>query len=330
MRPDAGRGALLISRIALAVAIFAVFSLYDPRYASAGNAYAMTEGFVNIGLAALAVAITIICGEFDLSIPSVALVAGVIAVMLSSQGLVVAIVAATLAATAFGLAQGVVISWLRINSIVFTVGTFIALRGVAYILTGESTVAITDFTISQTLSTRIGIFSPSSIIALVVFIGIGAFLAFSRYGREIHAVGGGRTEAVAAGVPLWRPIVIAFTLSGFLAGLTGAIVSLKIGSASPAIGFQDLLLPSVTAALIGGVSLLGGRGSALGILVGVLTIRFISSGFSLQGLPFYVESLAIGALLLLVIVLDLASQSERLRSRWQALRPAATARSPGG
>ena len=148
-----------------------------------------------------------------------------------------------------------------------------------------------------------------------MFLAVGAFLAYSRYGREIYAVGGGRSEAVAAGVPLWRPIVVAFTLSGFLAGLTGAVVSLKIGSASPAIGFQDLLLPSVTAALIGGVSLLGGRGNALGIFVGVLTIRFISSGLSLQGLPFYVESLAIGAVLLAVIVLDLSSQSERLRTR---------------
>jgi ribose/xylose/arabinose/galactoside ABC-type transport system permease subunit len=250
----------------------------------------------------------------------VALVAGVIAVLLSGSGLVVALVVATAAATLFGLVQGALIAWLRINSILFTVGTFIALQGVAFILANERTVAITDFTIAQTLSSRIGIFSPSSLLTLVVFALAGAFLAYTRYGREIYAVGGGRAEAVAAGVPLSRPIVVTFTMSGFLAGLTGAIVSLKIGSASPAIGFQDLLLPCVTAALIGGVSLLGGRGSAIGIFVGVLTIRFISSGLSLQGQPFYVESLAIGALLLVVIVLDLAAQSDRLRARWQLWR----------
>jgi ribose/xylose/arabinose/galactoside ABC-type transport system permease subunit len=309
-----------LSRVGLAAAVFLVFSLMEPRYASAGNAYAVMEGFTNIGLAALGVAITIICGEFDLSIPSVALVAGVIAVLMSGSGLIVAVVAATLFATVFGLAQGALIAWLRINSILFTVGTFIALQGLAYILADEKTVAITDFSIAQTLSTRLGIFSPSSLVTLGVFVGVGAFLAYTRYGRELYAVGGGRTEAVAAGVPLWRPIVVAFTLSGLLAGLTGAIVSLKIGSASPAIGFQDLLLPCVTAALIGGVSLLGGRGSALGIFVGVLTIRFISSGLSLQGLPLYVESLAIGALLLVVIVLDLVAQSERVRARWSAWR----------
>ena len=156
---------------------------------------------------------------------------------------------------------------------------------------------------------------------IIVFALVGGFLAYTRYGRELYAVGGGRSEAVAAGVPLWRPIVVAFTLSGLLAGLTGAIVSLEeSGSASPAIGFQDLLLPSVTAALVGGVSLLGGRGGAIGVFVGVITIRLISGGLGLRGLPFYVESLALGALLLVVIVIDLAGQSERLNARWAALR----------
>ena len=97
---------------------------------------------------------------------------------------------------------------------------------------------------------------------------------------------------------------------------------LKTGSVNPAIGFNDLLLPSVTAALIGGVSLLGGRGTALGIFVGVLTIRFIASGLSLQGAPFHVTSLAIGAVLLTVIVFDLATESDRLIARWKAWRSA--------
>ena len=148
-------GAQLTSRLLLAIAILILFAVTDPRYATAGNTFAILEGFTNIGLAALAVAITIIAGEFDLSIPTMALVAGVIAVLLSGQGLLVAIVVATVAATVFGFAQGVAISWLRINSIVFTVGTFIALQGVAFILAGGRTVAISDFSIAQTLSQRI-------------------------------------------------------------------------------------------------------------------------------------------------------------------------------
>lgn len=313
-------GLLMVSRVGLALGIFVLFSIGDPRYASEGNIYAMTEGFVIVGLAALAVAITIICGEFDLSIPSVALVAGVIAASFSEYGLVPALVVSVAAATAFGLVQGAVIAWLHINSIVFTVGTFIALRGLAHILTDSSTAVIADFSIASTLSQRIVIFSPASVLTLSVFAGVGLFLAYTRVGREIYAVGGGRSEAVAAGVPLWRPVVVAFTLSGLLAGLTGALVTLKTGSVNPAIGFNDLLLPSATAALIGGVSLLGGRGTAVGVFIGVVTIRFISSGLSLQGTPFFVTSLAIGIVLLTVIVFDLATQSERLVARWHAWR----------
>lgn len=313
-------GILMLSRVTLAVAVFVIFSIADPRYASEGNAYAMTEGFVIVGLAALGVGITIIAGEFDLSIPSVALVAGVIAVSLSEYGLIPALIGAAAVSTAIGLAQGAAIAWLRINSIVFTVGTFIALRGVAHILTGSDTVVIADFSIATTLSQRFFIFSPASVFTLTVFSLVGLMLAYTRYGREIYAVGGGRTEAVAAGVPLWRPIVVGFTLSGLLAGLTGALVSLKTGSVNPAIGFNDLLLPSVTAALIGGVSLLGGRGGAIGIFVGVMTIRFITSGLSLQGFPFFVTTLAVGTVLLLVILFDLATQSERVLARWHAWR----------
>ena len=313
-------GLLTLSRVALALGIFILFSIATPRYASEGNIFAMMEGFVIVGLAALGVAITIIAGEFDLSIPSVALVAGVIAAEVSSLGLVPAMVAAVAAASLFGLVQGTVIAWLRINSIVFTVGTFIALRGVAHILTDSSTAVIADFSIASTLSQRMVIFSPASVLTLTVFLLVGLLLAYTRYGREIYAIGGGRNEAIAAGIPLSRPIVLAFTLSAMLAGLTGALVTLKTGSVNPAIGFNDLLLPSVTAALIGGVSLLGGRGTALGIFIGVLTIRFIASGLSLQGAPFHVTSLAIGAVLLMVIVFDLATQSDRAIARWRAWR----------
>ena len=318
MRPRPG--VLTLSRVALALGIFVVFSIGDPRYASEGNIFAMTEGFVIVGLAALGVAITIIAGEFDLSIPSVALVAGVIAAQVSSLGLVPAMLIAVAAATLFGFVQGTVIAWLRINSIVFTVGSFIALRGVAHILTDSSTAVIADFSMATTLSQRMVIFSPASVIALTVFVLVGLFLAYTRYGREIYAIGGGRTEAIAAGIPLSRPIIVAFTLSAMLAGLTGALVTLKTGSVNPAIGFNDLLLPSVTAALIGGVSLLGGRGTALGIFIGILTIRFIASGLSLQGAPFHVTSLAIGAVLLAVIVFDLATESDRVIARWRAWR----------
>ena len=113
--------------------------------------------------------------------------------------------------------------------------------------------------------------------------------------------------------------MLAFALSGSFAALTGALTSIKSGSAGPA-AFEELLLPAVTAALIGGVSLFGGKGSVVGIAIGALTLRFLISGLSLEGAPFYVLTLATGVVLIVVVVLELVIGPHVLRARWQRWR----------
>jgi ribose/xylose/arabinose/galactoside ABC-type transport system permease subunit len=103
-----------------------------------------------------------------------------------------------------------------------------------------------------------------------------------------------------------RPIVLAFSVSAALAALAGSLAALKSGAAQPG-GYDSVLLAGVTAALVGGVSLYGGRGSVVGVAVGVLTVRFLVSGISSRGAPFYVESLATGGLLLAVLVVELVA-----------------------
>ena len=120
-------------------------------------------------------------------------------------------------------------------------------------------------------------------------------------------------------MPLVRPLVLAFALSGAMAALTGALTSIKSGSAGPA-AFETLLLPAATAALIGGVSLLGGRGSVFGIAIGALTLRFINSGLSLGGAPFYILTLATGIVLIVAVVLELLIGRPELRARWRRWR----------
>ena len=170
---------------------------------------------------------------------------------------------------------------LKIQSLVFTLGTLIVLRGLAFMISGENTVVMPDLNMSNSVRRQLWIFSPFSLVTIAVFVAIGLFLRYTRPGREVYAIGGGRQEAAAAGVPVVRPLVLAFALSGSLAALTGALTSIKSGSAGPAT-FEELLLPAVTAALIGGVSLFGGKGSVFGIAIGALTLRFIISGLSLR------------------------------------------------
>ena len=319
-RPRIGR--VMASRLLLAAAVFGYFAITEERFFTTNNVFTIFEGFAQLGLAALAVGLTIIAGELDLSVGSAAAVGGILAVTWAGLGLIPAVVLVTVVGAAYGAIQGYAIYRLKIASIVFTLGTLIALRGVAFVISNEDTVVVPDLDIAKTVKEQLWIFSPFSLVTIGVMILTAIFLRYSRWGREIYAIGGGRTEAIAAGVPLRRPLVIVFMLSGAMAGLTGSLTSIKSGSASPS-GFAELLLPAATAALIGGVSIAGGSGSVLGIAVGSLTLRFLISGLSLRAAPFYVLTFATGLLLLFVIALELLVDRPEARQRfrdWRARR----------
>lgn len=301
------------SAVAAAVVVYLAFAFTTAGFASENTTYVVLSQFTLFGLAALGFGVTMIAGEFDLALPYTAAVSGLVAMKVAGgEGMIVGILVGIAIGLAIGLLQGCAIYFLRITSLVFTLGTGFVLSGVAYMIS-ETTVVSPDLMFGQQMQERIWVFSPSSLIALAIFAAVGLGLSYLRVGREIYAIGGGRPEALAAGVKLWRPIVVAFAVSGALAGVTGALVAAQTGGANPT-SFTSLLLNAVTAAFIGGVSLTGGRGNALGIALGVLTLAFVSSGFGLLGAPYYLTTVATASILLLLIVIELAVP--RLRHRF--------------
>jgi ribose/xylose/arabinose/galactoside ABC-type transport system permease subunit len=318
-RIDAG----LVGRLALAAAMFVVFAAIGDTYATSGNLYAIFEGVALSGIIALGVGVTMIAGELDLSVASVAAVAGIVAVKLANAGvgLVGSVAVVFAAGIVFGALQGYVIARLGVNSLVFTIGTLIAVRGLAYVVADEQTVPLDleRLGMSDSVSHRLWIFSPFSLITIGAFVLVGLVLGYHRYGREIYAIGGGRNEAVAAGISTTRPVTLAFATSAGLAALAGGLVSLKSGGAAP-FALDSTLLTAVTAALVGGVSLYGGKGDALGIFIGMLTLQFLLAGLSAQGAPFYVANLATAAFLLVFLTIEyLTEDVERRRLFWRSL-----------
>ncbi len=304
-------------RAVFMVAIYIVFAAMLPSYHTVNGIAALLDGAVLIGLVAVGIGVTMLAAEFDLSVGSLAAVIGVLAINMIATGMSIlpAVLIAVAAAGVFGGLQGLLIATTGINSLVFTIGSLIALRGFALIISNENSVTIPIPRIGETdwLAQRIiGVLSPLSIIMFAVFILVGLFLRFTVWGREIYAIGGGRAEARAAGVSIVRPMVIAFALSGTLAGLGGALSSVRLGSATP-LGFDTLLLSAVTACLMGGIALEGGRGNVVGIFIGLLTLRFLVGGVASLGAPYWLQSLAIGALLILVIVVQMAINFLRRR-----------------
>jgi|TARA_B110001469_G_scaffold107396_1_gene107601 ribose transport system permease protein len=289
--------------ILLSALVFAFFSFNEPLFFNINTGFAVMERFAVLGLVGLALTLCIIAGEIDLSIGSNAALSAVIVVRLTdSIGAPNAILIALAVATSIGLIQGFFIAYLKVRAIVLTVGTLMLLRGITLFAADEKTVMLTDFNIPDFIQEKMFyIFSPASILVLSLFVLVALFMRYTKYGREVYAIGGARKEAVASGVSLKRPMMIVFAISGLCAGIGGAIIGLRSGTAQP-LGLQYLLLAATVAAFIGGVSILGGKGGVIGAFVGTLTVNFLNTGLVFNVTPAYIAQMYMGGLLLVVIL----------------------------
>jgi ribose/xylose/arabinose/galactoside ABC-type transport system permease subunit len=312
VKPVAGQLAILAT-------VWVIFGIAYLGFFSDNNVFSILQGFAFLGMMALAVGVTMIAGELDLSVASVAAVAGVLSIQLLPLGILPALAITIALAAIFGAVQGLLITALGVNSIVFTIGTMFAMRGVAYVLSGEQTILVdtNDLDISDAILERFLVLSPFSATTLIALTVVGFVLAFTRWGREIYAIGGGRPESKAAGVRQRRPVVMAFMLSASLASLAGAMASISSGSGAP-FAFSSILLQAVTAALVGGIGLYGGKGTAFNVALGALILQSFLSGLSGQGVPQATQQLAMGLLLLVVIAIEFAASPSA--SSWLATR----------
>jgi ribose transport system permease protein len=323
-RPVAVRDSDLLARVALCLAVIIGFAFAVPDFLSTNSGFSVLQVVAPLGIAALGIGVTMIAGEVDLSIGSMAVLGGVIAVNLADSGAAIAIAGPVLLGAALGALQGFGISRIRMSSLVLTIGTLILFQGIAYLVAGNTSVSMTNFAISETLDTRYVIFSPISFIFLALVVGTWALLKQTKYGGELYAIGGGRREAEAAGVRTLRPLVLAFAFSGAMGGLVGALVSLQTGGATPT-GFSGLLLNAVAASVIGGIALSGGKGSPWGIALGALALGVISNGVNVLGAQFYVSQFLIAGLLLIVLAAEMAGARWQKRAASAPPRPNASA-----
>ena len=306
----------------LAFLVYCIFAFTNDYFMTHRTSFAIMERFAVLGLVGLALTLCIIAGEIDLSIGSNAALAAVIVVRFTdSLGAPTALLIAVTVSTIIGLIQGYFIAYLRIRAIVLTVGTLMLLRGISLFVAEEKTVMLTDFRIPDFITTKVlWYFSPASLTVIAMFVLVALFMNFTKYGREIYAIGGARKEALAAGISLKRPMIIVFAISGFCAGLGGVIIGLRSGTAQ-ALGLQYLLLAGTVAAFIGGVSILGGRGGVIGAVIGALTVNFLNTGLVFNVTPAFMVQLYLGILLLVVIMFQTGSVIfEKRQRRYQILK----------
>lgn len=314
MRNFLHAGESMAVRFALLLVVFFGLGLSRPGFNPQLGAWGLLVGSAVVGLLGIAIATTMVAGELDLSVAAVAGVSAILTVQLLDVNPLLAVLAGAAVGGAIGALQGAGIWWLKMSSLVFTLGISILLGGVQLIMTpgGESIIA-NDLGTTQTMTQRFVIFTPVVIIFLTAAALYQLFLSFSRFGTELYAFGGHRKEAILAGVNQRKMMVSAFALSGLFAGLAGAMSALSSASATPN-QLAPLLLTAVTVALLGGVGLHGGVGRPMGVVVGTLLLVSVTNALAIRGVSSDAQNLAIGGLLLATILLQLwIDRSKRRR-----------------
>ncbi|NKB68257.1 MAG: ABC transporter permease [Candidatus Latescibacteria bacterium] len=327
-KPD-GQGWKVLSRsivldysiwIVLAV-IVAVLSLLEPRFLSPINLTNILLHSAVLGVVVIGESICLLSGKFDLSVGSTAGLTGALAAWLMVAGQpaasgwqldpLVAIPLVLMVGMAIGLFNGFFIAKIGMNPLLTTLATMIFVRGLALIVTsGESLYefpAVYRFLGSGSLGPV-----PMAVLLLLVLLLVFHFiLKYKKIGRHIYIVGGSAAAARACGIRVERVEIFAFVMSGLLAAVGGILLSSRLNSAQTASG-TGMELEVIAAAVIGGISLAGGRGKLINALAGVLVIQSIGSGLVLLDVPAFWIRCTTGLIIFLAILID----TLKTRLRW--------------
>ena len=219
---------------------------------------------------------------------------------------------AVIAALAFGAAVGAINGFLvtkgGIVPFVATLGTMSVIRGLLLTYTKQQPLSGIDDAFTWLGGGSIGIVPVPLIVTLLILAGLVVFLRRTRAGRNLYAVGGSKEAAYLAGIAVERHQFLAFTMSGTLAAVSGVLLASRLNSATVQLGVDTPLL-SISAALIGGASLLGGRGTIIGAFLGVLALGMLTNGMNLMGVNTYHQIAVKAVILIAVVAIDAMSRT---------------------
>jgi ribose/xylose/arabinose/galactoside ABC-type transport system permease subunit len=291
------------------VAVSLIFgALIGPQFFRAANVELMARQTVIVAVAALGMAMIIVSGGIDLSVGSiVALSTVVVALALRSHGPAIALAAAVAASALCGAVNGLLVTQLRVVPFIVTLGTMLLVRGAAKGLADERRIEAPITWINDLLRTARdgrGVLLPTGIwLTVALAIAVALLLRYTRFGRHLFAIGSNERTARLCGVRInWRKFEV-YTIGAALAGLAGVMEfsKLSVGDPTVAVGLE---LDVIAAVIIGGGSLLGGKGSVVGTLAGAAIMAVIQIGCSQQGLPNWVQQIVTGTIIVGAVALD--------------------------
>lgn len=294
------------------VGLVVFFSLKSEYFFNTKNLLAVGGTAAVLGVMAITQTFLMVSGGIDISIGSVAVMAGVILGLAYSGGINIWLSAllALLVALGIGALNGTLAVIINVDPLVTTLGTYSVFLGAAYLISGSTTLAIASNSFAYLGAGEIaGI--PFALVLFMVLLVVGLFIErMTIGGRAVYAIGGNLEAARLSGIRVNRVRFSLYALSGLSAGMAGIILTSQLSASSPDIG-STYLLSVITAVILGGASLKGGRGSLVGTLVAVAILGVLQNGFSLLSVSSYAQTMVLGILLIAAVLLDQTTRRVR-------------------
>jgi ribose transport system permease protein len=311
-RPSLGKALNIFGPFIGLILVIALFSLIPEvqgRFLRFANFKSVATQSVIVALGALGMTLIIIAGGIDLSAASNIALSSVIAAYAVNAGAgpLVAILLGVLTGGLVGMANGGLVTRLRLVPFIVTMGMMGIARGAAKWIAGNQKIDAPMTWLNELMakSPRPSwlLLAPGIWIVILFAVALAVLLKYTVFGRHIFAVGSNEATARLCGVRTDRIKILVYTISGLFCGLSGVMEfsRLTVGDPTVAVGLE---LDIIAAVVIGGGSLSGGEGSVLGTMVGVLIMSFLRNGCTMMGWPNYIQEIIIGAIIIVAVTLD--------------------------
>ncbi len=265
-----------------------------------------TFNFVEKSIIALPMIYVIICGDIDISVASIIALSSVFMGLGSSlgAGTLMLILIGITTGILCGLFNGLLITKIKIPAIAVTIGTMSLFRGIAYVILGDQAFTKYPSSFGYLGQGYIGkTMIPFQLVLFIILISLFGFILHkTTFGRKLYAIGNNANSAKFSGINVDNMRLIVFTLTGLLSGLASVLLTSRIGSTRPNIA-NGWELEIITIVVLGGVSIMGGKGNIFGVIISIFLIGFLRFGMGLINVPGKVMNIVVGFLLIIAIML---------------------------
>ena len=299
------------SGLALVLALLIVgLTVAAPRFLLPSNLRNVLVDISILLIVAVAETMIIITRNIDISVGSILGFSGLSAGILWRSNLNVSVglgvLVACLIGLGIGLTNGVIVAWLRVPSVILTLGMLSLLRGLMFVTSGGKQVdpqVIPESVIALAQTSPVQI--PAMVLIAAAIAGVAAvFLSWTPTGRSLYALGSNPTAARLRGLPINRLTILVFGIGGLLAGLCGVLYAGRYGTINPINAGAGLEFQVLAAAVIGGTNINGGRGTVAGTFLGCLLLGVIANGLAIGNVPPFWQAALSGAIIVVAVVTD--------------------------